>query len=158
MGIGMQRESYLKVEVKGCHHVYIVRKALQGLKSVRILNDSENLITEQALEVTIIQHKIPKKTHLFLFEVITNCIIPITSFPLWLETARTTDIRKLHSMWHMTVRSCFLKHRTHVALLKLTYSVPAILFKNSITWYNIIFTHWSVRRPNKLVEFKKNKK
>lgn len=69
MGIGMQRESYLKVEVKGCHHVCIMRKALQGLKSVRILNDSENLITEQALEATMIKHKIPKKKTLTFFSL-----------------------------------------------------------------------------------------
>lgn len=41
-------QSYLKVEVKGRHHVCIVRKALQGLRSVGILNISENLATEQA--------------------------------------------------------------------------------------------------------------
>lgn len=56
-----------------------------------------------------------------------------------------TGIRKLHFMCCIMIRLYFLN--THVALLKLTYLLPAILFTNSITWYDI--TRCSIMRQIK---------
>lgn len=46
-------------------------------------------------------------THLFLFQVITNGVIPVTSFPLWLEAVGTLTDLKGAVMEHDTVRGFF---------------------------------------------------
>ncbi len=74
---------YLKVEVKGCHHVNSTGKTLQekmqnsrwGYKSCQYAyeNDSEQ-----------------RETYFFLFEIIANRIVPVTGLFLWLEALNIT--------------------------------------------------------------------
>lgn len=72
---------HLKVEVKGRNHVCIVRKALQGHRlTIRV--DNYEAIHSIQVKLYCNQIQIMIKTHLLLFQVITNGIIPVTSFSL----------------------------------------------------------------------------
>lgn len=150
------KPSHLKVEVKGRHHICIVRKALHGQElTIRVSvywGYSIFLKTwahDQVLKMLVIKYKPPKIPSPFSLWDNNQLHNSYHRSPSLTGNCKNrTGMRKPHFMRQRTMRLHVLKLGTHVALLKPTYSVPAMLFKNSITYNNIIFTDGSVGTPN----------